>query len=135
MSVEEIRAKVRELLLANETLAGLLASEGAIYLESPPIPRELPCLTYRLDSLPDAELDRYGKVGLVLTIEAWSRSQSVNDAILKELDATLFDVRFATASWTVRFCRRVEAAETVEGREPSPVRRLRTVWKMRVHRK
>lgn len=132
--MDEIHPKIVELLLGNTNLVTLLGAQDAIYLDYPPQSPVLPCITYRLLSSPDGNLDRYGKLELTLILTIHSRSRSTNDSILEELDSTLFDTRFTTTSWEVKSFRRTTSEDSsLPG--PLPLRLTETRWKLIAYRR
>jgi hypothetical protein len=103
---EELRAEIVSRLGAHSRLAALLGTDesGAvpIYTSAPATARQIPCLVYTLTGVPEARLDRPGRLVVTLKLESWGGTPGVNDALVFAADEVLQLTPFEGTAWAVK---------------------------------
>jgi len=137
----DLKQAIVSLLTGDDVLTQHLASSSAVYYRVPPQGRVLPCLTYVIEDEPAAGADGCGRARLLLTIDIWSASGDVNDAILSALDDVLFDAHreggLDTDTWKVAACRRLDSKIAGDGGTDAglPIEHRVTRWRLEVMKK
>ncbi len=110
----EIYKAVRDALLANSALTGLLASADAIWRIYPADSAAFPCISISLGDTPDQGLSGEGQWDCDVKITVYGTNPETNDALKQRIDIILYDRPQVRDGWTtetyrIKTCRRTGA--------------------------
>ena len=134
---DEILKAIRDILKNDSTLIGYIGSADRIYYHIAPLTAAIPCIVMALSEKPDEEMDSFGKIHLELELSIYDGDYDNLSDILERLDALLFDKRFTTTNWAVKYCKRVLAIDEKSDfvKDGIPVIRRITKWQLRAYKK
>ena len=134
---DEILKSIRDTLKNDSALLGYIGSSDRIYYHIAPVTPSIPCIAMALSEKPDEEMDSFGKIHLELELSVYDSDYDNLSDILERLDALLFDKRFTTANWAVKYFKRIFASDEKSDfvKDGNPVVKRLTRWNLRAYKK